>query len=293
MLVYIDGKWVPRSRAMVSVFDHGLLYGDGVFEGIRAYGGHVFRLKQHLQRLQRSAQKISLRIPMSLTKLASVVNAAVRKNGLSDSYIRLLVTRGAGDLGLDPRACPRPGVIVIANKLALFPAECYEKGLHAIIAKTRRTPSEALDPSIKSMNYLNNILAKIEAVRAGVPEAIMLNGSGFVSECTGDNIFLVKGNTIITPPVSAGVLVGITRDAVMEIIRRRTRYKIVERLFRPSAIFSSDEIFFTGTAAEVIPVTRINGRRIGSGKPGQVTLDLMDRFRRMIGENGSRGRRGT
>ena len=292
-VVYIDGKWLPRSQAKVSVFDHGLLYGDGVFEGIRAYGEHVFRLDQHLERLDRSARKISLKIPLSLTKLASIVNQAIRKNELSDSYIRLLITRGAGNLGLDPRACPKPGVIVIADKLALFPAECYEKGLHAIIAKTRRTPAEALDPSIKSMNYLNNILAKIEAVRAGVPEAIMLNGAGDVSECTGDNVFLVQGRTIITPPVKAGVLVGITRAAVMEIIRERTAYRVVEKLFKPAAMFRSDEMFFTGTAAEVIPVTRIDRRKIGDGKPGPATLELMDHFRRVIREEAHVGRRGT
>ena len=284
MVVYIDGKWLKRSQAKVSVFDHGVLYGDGVFEGIRAYSGHVFRLKQHLERLERSAKLISLKIPMSLSRLSSIVNLALKKNRLGDSYIRLLVTRGVGDLGLDPRACPRASVIVIADKLALFPAKCYAQGLHAIIARTRRTPADALDPSIKSMNYLNNILAKIEAVRAGVPEAIMLNGQGFVSECTGDNVFLVKGRTIITPPVSAGVLVGITRAAVIEIIKARTPYRVVERLFRPSDMFSSDEMFFTGTAAEVIPVTKVDGRRIGGGKPGPVTLHLTLRFRELIRE---------
>jgi branched-chain amino acid aminotransferase len=290
MVIYIDGKWVKREDAKVSVFDHGLLYGDGVFEGIRAYNGHVFRLDEHLRRLERSARLISLKIPVSRQKLASVVYAALRKNNLSDSYIRLLVTRGAGDLGLDPRACPRAGVIVIANKLALFPAECYEKGLHAIIAKRPRTPVECLDPSIKSLNYLNNILAKIEAVRAGVPEAVMLNTEGFVSECTGDNIFLVQGRTIVTPPVKAGVLVGITRQAVMEIIRNRTTYNLAERMFKPDQIFRSDEIFFTGTAAEVIPVTRINRRRIGSGRPGKVTLELMGHFRRLIETEARKGR---
>ena len=198
MVVYIDGKWVAREDAKVSVFDHGLLYGDGVFEGLRAYGGHVFRLDEHLARLERSARLISLKLPLTRPELAAVVKASLRKNKLSDSYIRLLATRGVGDLGLDPRACPKPSVIVIANKLALFPAECYRTGLHAIIAKTRRTSAEALDPGIKSMNYLNNILAKIEAVRAGVPEAVMLNSDGFVSECTGDNVFLVQGKTIVT-----------------------------------------------------------------------------------------------
>ncbi len=280
--IYLDGKWVRRSDAKVSVFDHGLLYGDGVFEGIRAYHGHVFRLREHLMRLERSASLISLKIPMALAKLERIVNLAIKKNKLTDAYIRLLVTRGAGDLGLDPRACPKPSVIVIADKLRLFPAKCYENGLRAIVAKTRRNFAAALDPSIKSMNYLNNILAKIEANRKNVPEAIMLNADGYVSECTGDNVFLIKGNTIITPPVSAGVLVGITRGVVIEILRKQTNFKFKEQLFRPAALFSADEIFFTGTAAEIIPVTRIDNRRIGNGKPGLVTAQLISLFKELV-----------
>lgn len=281
MKVYIDGKWVGRKDAKVSVFDHGFLYGDGVFEGIRAYDGHVFRLNQHLKRLYRSANLVSLKIPMPLPKLAAVVRESLRKNNLRDAYIRLLITRGAGDLGLDPRKCPRPSIICITDKLALFPRECYEEGLKAIFAKTKRNLTEALDPSIKSMNYLNNILAKIEAVKAGVPEAIMLNVQGHVSECTGDNVFYIKGKTIVTPPVSAGVLVGITRAAVMEIVRKKTPYRVVEKLFKPKELLSADEVFFTGTAAEVIPVTRIDKKSIASGRPGPITLELMDLFKEL------------
>ncbi|MCG3203877.1 MAG: Branched-chain-amino-acid aminotransferase [Elusimicrobia bacterium] len=280
--IYIDGKWFPKREAKISVFDHGFLYGDGVFEGIRAYHGHIFRLEEHIRRIERSARMISLKIPMTSQQLSRVVKESIKKNNLNDAYIRLLITRGVGDLGLDPRACPRASVVVIADKLRLFPAECYEKGLESIIAKTRRNFAEALDPSIKSMNYLNNIQAKIEAVRKNVPEAIMLNKDGYVCECTGDNVFFVKGKTIGTPPVKAGVLVGITRGVVMEIIRKKTTYKIIEKLFYPEALFSADEVFFTGTAAEIIPVTKINGRVIGNGRPGQVTLHLINLFKKLV-----------
>jgi branched-chain amino acid aminotransferase len=287
MKIYLDGKWVSKEQAKLSVFDHGVLYGDGVFEGIRAYNGHVFRLPQHMRRLYRSARLVSLRIPMSIERLSKIVRDAIRKNHLRDSYIRLLVTRGRGDLGLDPRACPKPSVVVIADKLALFPARCYEEGLKAIVAKTRRNVSEALDPTIKSMNYLNNILAKIEAVKKGVPEAIMLNMDGYVSECTGDNVFVVKRGRIFTPPVSAGVLEGITRAAVIEIIKSGKTYSVSERLFKPSELFSADEVFFTGTAAEVIPVTRIENRPIGAGHPGPITEDLIRRFKQLTKDEAS------
>ncbi len=279
--IYIDGRWLPKSEAKVSVFDHGFLYGDGVFEGIRAYDGHVFRLKQHLRRLERSAKLIQLKIPASLGSLEKLVKEALRRNGLRDAYIRLVISRGVGDLGLDPFVCKRPTIVLVADRLQLFPEKFYQVGLPAIVAKRRRTNTDALDPSIKSCNYLNNILAKVEAIRAGVPEAIMLNAQGDVCECTGDNIFVVKGNTIITPPVSAGVLVGITRSAVFDLVKK-TKYKLVEKLFKPTALFKADEIFFTGTAAEVIPVSKIDGRRIGKGKPGPVTLDLINRYHALI-----------
>lgn len=281
-VVYINGRWVPKSKASLSVFDHGVLYGDGVFEGIRAYDGHVFRLQQHLKRLNESAALVSLKIPKSPRDLTKIIYATLKRNRLKDAYIRLLVTRGVGDLGLDPRACPHPGLVVIVDKLRLFPAECYRNGLNAVFAKTRRNIPQALNPIIKSMNYLNNILAKIEANAHGVPEAIMLNIQGYVSECTGDNVFYVKGSRIVTPPVSAGVLKGITRDAIIEIIKKKSPYSIKEKLFNPRELLTADEVFFTGTAAEVIPVTRIGGKKIGSGKPGRVTGHLIEQFQRLI-----------
>jgi branched-chain amino acid aminotransferase len=242
-------------------------------------------LKDHLNRLYASAKYVSLKIPMTMGKLESLVNLSLKKNSLKDAYIRLLVTRGAGDLGLDPRACPKPSVVIIADKLALFPKRCYSEGLSAIIAKTRRTIPEALNPAIKSMNYLNNILAKIEANRQGVPEAIMLNVHGHVAECTGDNVFYVKGQNLVTPPVEVGILEGITRKTVIELIRNQTSYSLEEKLFTPDELFLADEVFFTGTAAEVIPVTKIDKRSIGRGRPGPVTQHLIDLFKRFINRN--------
>jgi branched-chain amino acid aminotransferase len=282
MKIYLDGAWVSKGQAKLSVFDHGVLYGDGVFEGIRAYHGHVFRLKEHLQRLKRSADQISLKLPLSLSELERLVNLALVKNKLRDGYIRLLLTRGVGDLGLDPRKCAKPSVVIITDKLSLFPAECYEQGLSVIIAKTVRNLPQAINPTIKSMNYLNNILAKIEANRAGVPEALMLNRDGYVAECTGDNVFLIKGKTLITPPVSAGALEGITRAVVMRMVKAAGVYTITEKLFKPSALFQADEIFFTGTAAEIIPVTRIDNRRIGTGRAGKVTRQLIEDFKAVV-----------
>lgn len=289
--IYIDGKWVLKNKAKVSVFDHGFLYGDGVFEGIRAYSGVVFRLRDHLTRLYQSAGLISLKIPMQINELERVVELSLVKNGLKDAYIRLLVTRGVGDLGLDPRACSKPSIIVIADKLALFPKQCYESGLSAVFAKTKRNLAQALDPRIKSMNYLNNILAKIEANTHHVPEAIMLNNEGYVSECTGDNVFYVKGGSIFTSPVSAGILEGITRDTVMKIISEKTNYRLQEKLFTPSALLNADEVFFTGTAAEVIPVTRIDSTPIGDGKPGLITKHLITLFHEAI-RNFNKGTKG-
>jgi len=279
MKVYLDGQWVPSSEAKLSVFDHGILYGDGVFEGLRAYEGCVFKLKEHLERLYRSADLISLTIPLSIEKLTEIVNEGLKKNTLKDAYIRLLVTRGKGDLGLDPRACSSPNIVVIVDKLALFPDRCYKEGLEAVMAKTKRNLTEAINPIIKSMNYLNNILAKIEANKKGVPEAIMLNYQGHVSECSGDNVFYVKGQSVVTPPVSAGVLEGITRGVVMELVREKTSYAAKEELFGPETLLSADEVFFTGTAAEVIPVTKIDEKPIGTGKPGKITQELIDLFK--------------
>lgn len=276
--IYIDGVWKDRSQACVSVFDHGFLYGDGVFEGIRAYHRHVFRLNQHLDRLYASAKKIDLTIPMEQKELANLVQESIGRNDLTDSYIRLLVTRGVGDLGLDTKVCVKPNVIIIAEKLALYPAIFYKEGLSAIISSVRRNITEALDPSIKSMNYLNMILAKIEASKKGVPEAIMLNHQGYVSECSGDNVFFIHKNKIFTPPISAGVLVGITRGAVIEIIKSKTQYSLEEKLFKPDELMAADEVFFTGTAAEVIPVTTIDNKPVGQGRPGIITQELMHLF---------------
>ncbi len=280
--IYIDGKWVPKSEAKVSVFDHGLLYGDGVFEGIRAYNGQIFRLSQHLDRLWKSAAKIELKIPVAQNQLANLVKESIRRNNFSDAYIRLLVSRGVGDLGLDPNKCPVPNIIIISDKLALYPANFYENGLESAIVSVRRNITEALDPAIKSMNYLNMILAKIEALKKGVPEAIMLNAQGHVAECSGDNVFYVKDQAVITPPVSAGVLEGVTRAAVMEIVKTKTSFKLREALFKPEELLKADEVFFTGTAAEVIPVTRIDHKPIGSGKPGPATRTLINLFKDLI-----------
>lgn len=289
MKIYIDGKWVSREKAKISVFDHGFLYGDGVFEGIRSYNGHPFRLTHHLDRLYRSAKLISLKIPFPIGKLVRVVKQALQVNKLKDAYIRLLVTRGVGDLGLDPRACRKPSIIIIVDKLALFPARCYNEGLEAVTASVKRNIPEALDPTIKSMNYLNNILAKIEANQHGVPEAIMVNAQGYVAECSGDNVFYVKDRAIFTPPVSAGVLKGITRGVVIEIIQGKTSYGFQESLFPPTRLYEADEVFFTGTAAEIIPVTKIDKRPIGAGRPGPLTLELMNLFKEVIRseENGA------
>jgi len=277
-IIYIDGNWLPKSQAKLSVFDHGVLYGDGVFEGIRVYKGHVFRLNHHLERLYVSAHKISLKIPMPIKTMGEIVQESLSKNDLSDAYIRLLVTRGIGDLGLDAQKCTNPSIIVIADKLALYPKEFYDQGLESAVVSVRRNLIESLDPSIKSMNYLNMILAKIEAAKKGVPEAIMLNKDGYVAECSGDNIFYVKNGVVITPPTTAGVLKGITRDAVIGILSSKTSYKFEEKLFKPDALHQADEVFFTGTAAEVIPVTKIDGKAIGNGKPGPITQELRRLF---------------
>ncbi len=278
--VYISGEYVLKDKAKISVFDHGFLYGDGVFEGIRAYGGKVFRLDEHLQRLWESARAISLEVPLSRGQLKEKILESLRKNELKDAYIRLVVSRGKGDLGLDPRKCPQAELIIITDKISIYPQELYEKGLEVIIASTRRNIPSALNCRIKSLNYLNNILAKIEANREGMPEAIMLNKDGYIAECTGDNIFVVKEGKIITPPVWIGILSGITRDVVIEIAQKEG-ISIEENVFAPFALYNSDECFLTGTAAEVIPVTRVDGRVIGEGIAGPLTKRLMEKFRQL------------
>lgn len=281
MKVYLNGQLVDREKATLSVFDHGVLYGDGVFEGIRAYNGRVFKLREHLDRLSNSARAITLEIPMSKKALEEAVIITLRANKLRDAYIRLVVTRGEGDLGLDPRKCPKPTVFVITDRITLYPQEFYEKGLSVITSSVRRNIPEAVNPCIKSLNYMNNILAKVEAVRQNAPEAILLNREGYVAECTGDNIFLVKENTLLTPPTSAGALEGITRNIVMDIAKNKLKLLVKEELFTPYHLYVGDEVFLTGTAAEVVPVTEVDGRAIGDGKPGKTTLKLMKEFREL------------
>ena len=283
--IYLNGVLVPKEQAVLSVFDHGLLYGDGVFEGIRAYNGRVFRLKEHLDRLYRSARAIVLDIGMTPDEMQTAVLETLRANSLKDAYIRLVVTRGVGDLGLDPKKCPRPTIFIIADKIALYPEECYTKGLEINTVSTRRNSSQALNPNIKSLNYLNNILAKIEAGVSGAREAIMLSLEGYVAECTGDNIFFIKGQRLVTPPAAAGALEGITRGAVMELAPA-VGLTVEERLFTPFDLYTAEEVFLTGTAAEVIPVVKIDARPIGSGKPGTQTKQLIEAFHKLTQRDG-------
>lgn len=285
MKIYMDGKMVEREKAVISVFDHGLLYGDGVFEGIRTYDCLIFRMKEHIDRLYRSADAIKLKIPMTGKEMTEAVIATLKANALSDAYIRLVVTRGVGDLGLDPRKCPKPTIFIITHKIALYPKEFYHKGLEIITANTRRNYPQALDPRIKSLNYLNNILAKIDAINAGTEEAIMLTHDGYVAECTGDNIFMIKGGSLITSPVNVGALEGITRDAVIGLAKTGT-IAFEEKLFRVEDIYSADEVFLTGTAAEIIPVVKIDKRQIGKGSPGSMTLRLMEEFKKITKTDG-------
>ena len=287
MKVYLNGKFVDHSKAVVSVFDHGLLYGDGVFEGIRSYDRLIFKLREHIDRLFESAHTIMLKLPMSHEELIDVVKQSLRVNKLRDAYIRLVVTRGEGDLGLDPRKCARPTVFVIADKIQLYPKHLYEKGLELITVATQRNVPEALNPQIKSLNYLNNILAKIEATTAGYEEAIMLSHSGYVTECTGENIFVVKDHCLRTPPPYIGVLRGITRATVMEL-GEKLKLCVCEELLTRYDLFNAGECFLTGTAAEIVPVVKIDGRVIGTGKPGAITKRLQAAFRQVTKTAGVR-----
>ncbi len=278
--VWINGRLYEKEDAKISVYDHGLLYGDGVFEGLRSYGGKVFRLEQHLARLWNSAKAILLEIPMSREEVARAVNETLQANGLQDGYIRLIVTRGAGSLGLDPNRTANPQVIVITDHITVYPDELYRQGLEIITASTMRNHPAALNPRIKSLNYLNNILAKIECMQAGCMEALMLNHKGEVSECTADNIFLVRDGALLTPPTDAGVLQGITRDAVIDLARQSGR-EVRELTITRHDVYIADECFLTGTAVEVIAVVKVDSRRIGSGTPGPITRDLKDRFHQL------------
>jgi branched-chain amino acid aminotransferase len=273
MKIFIDGKYYSERDAKISVFDHGLLYGDGVFEGIRVYHGRVFKLKEHIDRLFCSAKAILLELPMSHAELMKATVEACRQNKLRDGYIRLVVTRGVGSLGLNPKHCKRPSVIIIADKIQLYPPEIYARGMEIVTVATTRNLHSALNPAIKSLNYLNNILAKIEANNAGVEEAILLNAEGFVAECTGDNLFIVKNGALITPPLSAGALYGITRQTVIELAES-AGIKVSEPNLTRYDVFNADECFLTGTGAEIVPVTKVDGRVIGTGKPGEITRRL-------------------
>jgi branched-chain amino acid aminotransferase len=285
MKIYIDGKFYDEKNAKISVFDHGLLYGDGIFEGIRAYNGRVFKLKEHIDRLFYSAKAILLTIPMSHADIMRAVLETCRRNKLRDGYIRLVVTRGIGTLGLNPNKCKRPSVIVIADKIQLYPAEYYVRGLEIITVPTVRNLHSALNPAIKSLNYLNNILAKIEANNGGCEEAIMLNAEGFVAECTGDNIFIVARDHLVTPPLTAGALYGITRGVVLDMARE-SGMSVAESNLTRYDLFNADECFLTGTGAELIPVVKIDGRVIGSGQPGPVTKSLVERYHAMTKVSG-------
>ena len=277
MKIYIDGKFYDEKNAKISVFDHGLLYGDGIFEGIRAYNGRVFKLAEHIERLYCSAKAILLTIPMTPAAVSAAVVESCRRNKIRNGYIRLVVTRGVGGLGLNPNKCKRPSVIVIADKIQLYPPAFYARGLDIITVPTTRNLHSALNPAIKSLNYLNNILAKIEANNGGCEEAVMLNSEGFVAECTGDNIFIVKGKQLLTPPLSAGALYGITRGVVMDLARDGGLQVSEPNLTRYD-LFNADECFLTGTGAELIPVVKIDGRIIGTGKPGPVTKSLVTKY---------------
>src|SRR5687768_11545757 len=277
MKIYIDGQYLDEANAKISVFDHGLLYGDGIFEGIRAYNGRVFKLKEHIDRLFYSAKAILLTIPISHAEIMEAVVETCRRNKIRDGYIRLLVTRGVGGLGLNPNKCKKPSVIIIADKIQLYPPEFYERGLDIITVPTVRNLHSALNPAIKSLNYLNNIMAKIEANNGGCEEAIMLNSEGFVAECTGDNLFIMKGGALLTPPLTAGALYGITRGVVLELAHESGLQTAETNLTRYD-LFNADECFLTGTGAELIPVVKIDGRVIGSGKPGPVTRQLVEKY---------------
>lgn len=286
MKVYIDGKLYDKEDAKISVFDHGFLYGDGVFEGIRVYSRRIFKMKEHIERLFESAHTLMLKIPLSAEEMIRGTIMTLKANALENAYIRLIVTRGEGDLGLDPRRCKDKGsVVIITDKIQLYPEAIYEKGLEIMTVPTVRNHPEALNPQIKSMNYLNNILAKIEAVSCGFEEAIMLDSMGYVAECTGDNIFIVKKGHLYTPPQCMGTLRGITRDTVLEIADKQ-KIDNHEHVLTRHELYIADECFLTGTAAEIIPVVKVDGRTIGDGKPGKIIRKLIGEFRKLTKTQG-------
>lgn len=283
--IYLDGQFVTKDQAKVSVYDHGFLYGDGIFEGIRIYNGNIFKCKEHLDRLYDSAKSIMLNIPLSYQEMEDALVETLRRNELRDGYIRLIVSRGAGNLGLDPNRCPKASVIIIVEQLAIYSEEAYKTGLKTVSVSTRRNIPDALNPKIKSLNYLNNILVKIQSNLSGAGEAIMLNGQGYVTEGSGDNIFIIKNGVITTPPCYLGALDGITRQAIMEICRQKG-YSLQEQPFTLHDVYVADEVFLTGTAAEVIAVREVDGRIIGEGHAGPITLKLLEEFRAIVDQDG-------
>ena len=285
--IFIDGKLVDKEKAMVSVFDHGLLYGDGVFEGIRSYNGLIFKCREHIDRLFESAHTLMLQIPMTKAEIEKAMIQTLKANGLRDAYIRLVVTRGTGDLGLDPRKCKTATIFIIADTIKLYPKEYYEKGLKIATVATVRNHPEALNPQLKTLNYLNNILAKLEATNAGVDEALLLNTHGYVTECTAENIFFVKGDCLMTPPPYVGILKGITRAAVMTLADK-AGLCVCQEVFTRHELYSADEVFLTGTACEIVPVVKIDNRVVGNGKPGPATISLTKAFRKITDKEGVR-----
>ena len=286
-LVYLNGEYLPKNEAKVSVFDHGLLYGDGVFEGIRSYNCLVFKLKEHLTRLQESAHTIMLKLPLTLEEMSEAIVETLKRNHLRDAYIRVVVTRGEGDLGLDPANCKSPNLFIITDKIILYPEDFYRNGMEIITVPTVRNLPEAINPALKTLNYLNNIMAKIEAKNSNYKEALMLNHQGYVAECTGDNIFIVKNGIVQTPPTYLGALRGITRQAIMDLALRND-LPCQERVLTRHDLYNADECFLTGTAAEVVPVVKIDGRKVGTGKPGKVTRKLMSAFHDLTRKDGVR-----
>lgn len=285
--IWLDGGIVEEAEAKISVFDHGLLYGDGIFEGIRFYEGRVFRLEEHIDRFFLSAKAILLKMSWSHAEICAAILDTIRANGLTDGYIRLVMTRGTGDLGLNPYLCPSPSMFVIASGITLYPAEFYENGLEVVTCSTRRPTPASLSPQVKSLNYLNNVMAKVEALKAGAKEGLMLNEQGYVAECTGDNVFVVKKGEVITPPVSDGSLDGITRQVIFDLCDE-IGIAIREASLTRYDLYTADEAFLTGTAAETIPMVKLDDREIGDGKPGPVSLKLIEAFRRLVRSEGTK-----
>jgi len=286
LVAYVNGAFVPKEEAKISVYDHGYLYGDGIFEGIRAYNGRIFRLDRHLDRLYDSARYLMLEIPLSKPEMSAAIVETVRRCGLRDAYIRPVISRGVGDLGLDPRKCKVPTVVIIVDTIQLYPKEAYERGLRAVTAAVRKVRPDAVSVQAKTLNYLSSILARLEANRAGVEEALMLQGDGYVCECSADNIFLVRGGEVWTPPAHLGILQGVTREAVMELARRQG-LPMLERVFTLYDVYTADECFLTGTGAEVGPVVEVDSRRIAAGTPGPITQRLIAAFRDLVMREGT------